>query len=73
MRSVILFPSSNYAIWAADVLNAVDLQAKLVSVPRQISSDCGYCVQIESQKQDSAEKILNENSIQFDTIVNLKD
>lgn len=73
MKAVILFPSSNYAVWASDVLKKAALQVKLISVPRQISSDCGYCVQISYDMQEKAEKILSENEIEYDKIVELKD
>jgi hypothetical protein len=73
LKAVILFPSSNYAVWAADVLKKAALEVKLISVPRQISSDCGYCVQIPYLMIEKAESILIEKAIEYDRIVQIKD
>ena len=57
-ESVILFHSSNYAMWAADVLKKADIEYKLIPVPRDLSSDCGYCVRINTDIADRVNEIL---------------
>lgn len=70
-KSVILFHSTNYAIWAQNELRENDLFAKMISVPRNLSSDCGYCIQFETDDKEKVEKILHEKKIDFEKIVDL--
>jgi hypothetical protein len=70
--SVILFHSSNYAMWAVDVLKHNNIDNKLIPVPRDLSSDCGYCVMVGSDFITQAEEFLKRENIEFDRIVELK-
>lgn len=67
-ESVILFHSSNYAMWAVDVLKQAQIEHKLIPVPRELSSDCGYCVRIETDNAERVTEILNSEDIEFDRI-----
>jgi len=71
MNSYILFHSSNYAIWAESVIKDGGTECKLVGVPREISSDCGYCIEVLSEVKDTALKLLEEKHIPLDTVVDL--
>ena len=71
MNSYILFHSSNYAIWAENVLKDGGIACKLVSVPREISSDCGYCIEVLSELKDTTLKLLEKKHIPLDAIVDL--
>ena len=44
----VLFKSVNQTMWADKLLKEKRLPHKLIPVPRQISSDCGVCIRIES-------------------------
>jgi len=70
-KSVILFNSTNYAIWAQNELKENQIFAKMINVPRHLSSDCGYCVEIETINKEEVEKILNKNKIDFEKIVGI--
>jgi hypothetical protein len=70
-KYVILFHSTNYAIWANNELTNNNLHAKLINVPRFLSSDCGYCVQIKTSQKEKVEKILEFKKIENDKIVDL--
>lgn len=70
--SVILFHSSNYAMWAVDVLKHNNIDNKLIPVPRDLSSDCGYCLLVSSELIAEAETVLKRENIEFDRIVELK-
>jgi hypothetical protein len=70
-KSVILFHSTNYALWAAEELKKNDIACKMISVPRRFSTDCGYCVQINFSDRLDAENILQYNKIDFDRIEDL--
>ena len=45
-----------------------NIEHKLIPVPRHLSSDCGYCVRINSADSLTAEDILRETGIEFDRI-----
>ncbi len=70
-ESAILFHSSNYAMWAVDVLKQAQIGHKLIPVPRELSSDCGYCVRIETVNADGVTELLNSENIEFDRIENI--
>ncbi len=71
MSSYVLFYSSNYTIWAENTLKDAGVECKMVSVPREISSDCGYCLKISSDKKDEIEEILRKKHIPIEGIVEL--
>ena len=71
MKAVILFNSTNHAIWAEDELKNHKIVCKMISVPRHLSSDCGYCVQVEAEDIEKAIDILNSNKIEFEKTKNL--
>jgi hypothetical protein len=55
---VILFHSSNYVMWAAKILKKKGLRYRIIPIPRQLSSDCGYCLQIPSADVEEAKKLI---------------
>ena len=70
-KAVILFHSTNQAMWAADVLKEKGIQHKMVPVPRHLSSDCGYCIQFAEADKNVVEAELIDNNVAFDKIVDL--
>lgn len=72
MKAVILFHSTNHALWAEAVLTSAGVGNRLISVPRELSSDCGYCVQIDASAQDQARDLLANEKIEFDKIVEIE-
>lgn len=70
-KSVILFPSTNYTLWAAEELRKHGIECEMISIPRHLSSDCGYCLQIAAKDKLIIEKVLTEKHIDFDKIVEL--
>jgi len=65
-EAVILFHSSNHAMWAAETLKEAGIRCKLTSVPRHLSSDCGYCVRLAGDDLDAARRVLEREHIEFD-------
>ena len=57
---VILFKSVNHTMWADNILKKAEIPHKLVPVPRQISSDCGVCIRLDSNLMVSATETLKE-------------
>ena len=68
MKAYILFHSNNYAIWASNVLKELALDHKMTSVPRHFSSDCGYCIELNSEIVQEARDHLVKSEIEFDRI-----
>jgi hypothetical protein len=66
--AAILFHSPNYAIWTARVLKKGGIESRMIPIPRHLSSDCGYCVRIDSADSRRALELLNSNSIEYDRI-----
>ncbi|HPD77115.1 MAG TPA: DUF3343 domain-containing protein [Spirochaetota bacterium] len=68
MYSVVLFHSTNYAIWASNILKRNSVEHKMIPVPRHLSSDCGYCVRFLSKDRDIVYDLLINNGVLFDKI-----
>lgn len=71
MKAVVLFHSTNNAIWAENELKSYEIACKMISVPRHLSSDCGYCLQIDDDDREKVGNILNTNNIEFEKIETL--
>jgi len=58
-------------MYASNTLRKRDIPHKLIPVPRHLSSDCGYCIRINSIDSYNVEAILRETGIEFDRISEL--
>lgn len=63
---VVLFHSTNYAVWASDVLKRSDIWYKMVPVPRHLSSDCGSCVLLRKDDEERVRVLLDDKGIEYD-------
>ncbi len=69
MNSVyVLFFSTNHAMWAEAILSGRGIAARVVPVPRHLSSDCGYCLEIPEEASGKAAAILEAEAVEFDRI-----
>ena len=59
--TVILVYATSHAIKVEKMLQRVEINSKLIPVPRHLSSDCGVCVRIEQVDREQA-KILLESA-----------
>ncbi|HOT43701.1 MAG TPA: DUF3343 domain-containing protein [Spirochaetota bacterium] len=55
---VVLFKSVNQTMWAEKILREKGIPHKLIPVPRQISSDCGVCLRVESGQEEHVRNVL---------------
>lgn len=69
--SVILFFSNNHAIWCNELLRDSNLNCKMISVPRELSSDCGYCVRFNRVDRSVVTDLLSSSDIEYDRIEDL--
>ncbi|MBN1347944.1 DUF3343 domain-containing protein [candidate division KSB1 bacterium] len=65
---VILVHSTSHAIKAERVLKKSDIKCKLIPVPRQLSSDCGLCIQINANDIESAKGRLLAENVEIDQV-----
>ncbi len=66
---IILFHSNNYVMWAAKILKKKGLHYRIIPIPRELSSDCGYCLQIRSSDAEIAREAINLEGVEYDRIV----
>ncbi|HNV49084.1 MAG TPA: DUF3343 domain-containing protein, partial [Spirochaetota bacterium] len=69
--SVVLFHSTNQAIWASKVFAQAGLEYSMIPVPRHLSSDCGYCLRIPSSLADAAAALMRDRGVEFERIAAL--
>jgi len=55
---VILFATTNHALRGEKVLKRAGLQAKLIPVPRHLSSDCGISLRIPAAQEAQAREAM---------------
>jgi hypothetical protein len=66
--SVILYHSTQYAIWTGKLLKQSGLYHKMIPVPRHLSSDCGYCVKIRKENSKEIEALLTSAGVEYQGI-----
>ena len=65
---VILFHSTQSAIWTGKVLKKSGFEHKMIPVPRRLSSDCGYCVRIKKEDREGVEALMKSTGIDYQHI-----
>ena len=66
--AVIITYSTSHAIRAERILLSAGVEAKLIPVPRHISSDCGTAVRIRALDMEMSEQQLRERKIPYDRL-----
>jgi len=67
-HSVILFYSTSAAIKAEKLIQNTGFTAKLMPVPRHLSSDCGVCLRFENKDSERIQGILEKERIEYNSI-----
>lgn len=62
---IITFSSTHHALKAEKILKKADIPAKVIPVPRDISSDCGVALRFEKQFEDDVKTELNVENIEI--------
>ncbi len=63
--AVVLTESTSHAVKGERVLRDAGIEAKLIPLPRHLSSDCGVSVRISVDKIGNVESILKEKGVPF--------
>lgn len=66
--AVVLVYATSYALRVEQILKKAGIEAKLIPVPRQLSSDCGVCVRILYENMEDAQVWLDKNHCEFEGI-----
>jgi hypothetical protein len=69
--AVILMDSTSHAIKGEKVLKGEGIVAKLIPVPRHLSSDCGVTVRIPVDQIERSEGILTERGVPYNEITKI--
>lgn len=67
-KAYVLFFSTNHAMWAEEVLKTRGIEARVVSVPRHLSSDCGYCLEITESLAEETVSALETEGVEYDRV-----
>jgi hypothetical protein len=65
---VLLMQSTSHAIRAEQVLYRAGISAKLIPVPRHLSSDCGVCIRIGQSDLKKAQEALQAAKVEIEAI-----
>ena len=63
MKKIILFDSIHYTIKADKLLQGSGYSYKIVTTPREISSDCGMSIETNAEEYDKICEYLEKNNI----------
>jgi len=66
--AIITFHTTHFALKAKKVLEKSEIQFETIPVPREFSSDCGFCCKMLWEKKDGIVTILRENSVEMDSV-----
>jgi hypothetical protein len=66
--AIITFHNTHFALKAKKVLEKRGRKPETIPVPREFSSECGFCCKVLWEEKDTISDILAENSVEFDAV-----
>lgn len=66
--AIITFHNTHFALKAKKVLEKSGRKPETIPVPREFSSECGFCCKVFWEEKDAISDILTENSVAFDAV-----
>lgn len=66
--AIITFHNTHFALKAKTFLKNYGLRVETIPVPREISSECGFCSKILWKDKEIAKKIMKEHNIIYENI-----
>jgi hypothetical protein len=66
--AIITFPNSHFAIRAKKILERSGQKSETIPVPREFSSECGFCCKVIWENKQEIEDILRENNVELDRV-----
>ena len=62
------YPNAFFGLKAKKVLEKSGIQFETIPVPREFSSDCGFCCKVLWKEKDGVITILQENNVEMDSV-----
>jgi len=66
--AIITFHTTHFAIKAKKVLEKSSKRFEMIPVPREFSSDCGFCCKVSWEERAEIENILQKNRIEISSV-----
>ncbi len=71
--AIITFHNSHFALKAKRVFDNNRLKSETIPVPRELSSECGFCCKVLWKDKDLVENVLKKNNIAYENIYRWED
>lgn len=65
---LVTFHSVSSALYLEELLKARETACKVIPVPRELSSSCGYAAEIGTADTSALEKLMNDELIEWEGI-----
>lgn len=69
--AVVLVYSTSFAIRVEKMLQEINIETKLIPVPRHLSSDCGVCVRFPNKYKDRVQTLLDSQQLDYEGVFSL--
>ncbi len=66
--AIITFHTTHFSLKAKKVLEKGGIPFETIPVPREFSSDCGFCLKVLWEEKNGVVNILKKNNVEFDRI-----
>ncbi len=66
--AVITFHTTHFSLKAKKVLESSGIPFETIPVPREFSSDCGFCCKVLWNSREKAEMMLRQNHVEIDQV-----
>jgi Putative Se/S carrier protein-like len=66
--AIITFHTTHFSLKAKKVLEKRGIHFETIPVPREFSSDCGFCLKALWEEKDEVVNIMKEDNVKFDRI-----
>jgi hypothetical protein len=68
LYAIITFRNTHFAMKAKKVLERSGRRSETIPVPREFSSECGFCCKVVWEEKEEIENILRESGVETDSI-----
>ena len=72
LKLIITFYTSSAAMATERLCKENNIEGKLISAPRNLSSDCGISYATDVSNREKIEKLLKERKIEFEKMVDIE-
>jgi hypothetical protein len=66
--AIITFHTTHFALKAKKVLEKSGKRFETIPVPREFSSDCGFCCKVSWEEREEIENILKGNRVEINSV-----